>query len=248
MRKGLVIGGGGVAVVLAVVVIVLVIALASVDSIVKAAIERVGSDVTKTTVTVEDVSISLRSGEGTIRGLVIGHPQGFEERTMRIGEARLALDIASLTSDTIIIREISVTAPQVTVEVNSAGTNVSRLQETLAQGGGSTASSDDNPEDKKKLVIERITIADGRVDLKAAGIDRGVGADLPSITLRDIGKESGGAEPADIAKVILAAVTSAAGQAAVRSGVLQKLESGVGDKAKSLLEKGTGGVRGILNR
>lgn len=250
MRKGLVIGGGAIAVVVVVVVIVLVVALASVDSIVKAAIERVGSDVTQTAVTVDDVSISLRSGEGTIRGLVIGHPQGFEERTMRIGEARIVLDIGSLTEETIVIREISVTAPQVTVEVNSAGTNVSQLQQTLAQGSGgaSSPSNTDNPENKKKLVIERITIADGRVDLKAAGLDRGVGADLPSITLNDIGKDDGGAKPAEVAKVILAAVSAAAGQAAIQSGVLQKLEGEVGGKAKSLLEKGAGGVRGILKR
>ncbi|NQV79257.1 MAG: hypothetical protein HQ495_01825, partial [Alphaproteobacteria bacterium] len=237
-------------VLVAVVVVVLLVALASVDSIVKAAIERVGSDVTKTTVSVDDVSISLRSGEGVVRGLTIGHPEGFEERVMRIGEARIVLDIGSLTSDTIIIKEIIVTAPQVTVEVNRGGTNVSRLQDTLSQGSGDGAAStgDDNPENKKKLIIERITIADGRVDLKAAGLERGVGADLPSITLNDIGKDGGGAKPAEVAKVILAAVSAAASQAAIRSGVLQKLEGEVGDKAKSLLEKSTGGLRGILKR
>ncbi len=251
MRKGLIIGGGAVAVLVAVVVVVLLVALASVDSIVKAAIERVGSDVTKTTVSVDGVSISLRSGEGVVSGLTIGHPEGFEERVMRIGEARIVLDIGSLTSDTIIIKEITVTAPQVTVEVNRGGTNVSRLQDTLSQGSagdGAASTGDDHPENKKKLIIERIAIADGRVDLKAAELERGVGADLPSITLNDIGKDGGGAKPAEVAKVILAAVSAAASQAAIRSGVLQKLEGEVGDKAKSLLEKSTGGLRGILKR
>lgn len=248
MRKGLTYGGTAVAVVVIVVVVVLFVALASVDSIVKAAIERVGSDVTQTEVTVDEVEISLTSGEGTIRGLVIGHPEGFEERIMRIGEARVVLDIGSLTSDTIVIKEISVTAPEVTVEVSGAGTNVSRLQETLAQAGGGGSSSGGNPEDEKKLVIDRVTLADGRVDLKAAGLDRGVGANLPTITLTDIGKDSGGADPAEVAKVILAAVSAAAGQAAITSGVLQKLEGGVGEKAKGLLEKGAGGLKGVLKR
>jgi uncharacterized protein involved in outer membrane biogenesis len=234
MRKALTYGGTAVAAV----VIIVVVALASVDFIVKAAIERVGSDVTQTEVTVEEVEISLTSGEGTIRGLVIGHPEGFEERVMRIGEARIVLDIGSLTSDTIVIKEISVTVPEVTVEISGAGTNVSRLQENLAQaGGGGGSPSGGNPEDEKKLVIEHVVLADGRVDLKAAGIDRGVGANLPTITLTDIGKDSGGADPAEVAKVILAVVSAAAGQAAITSGVLQKLEGGVGDKAKGLLEK-----------
>ena len=107
MRKGLTYGGAAVAVVVIIVVVVLFVALASVDSIVKAAIERVGSDVTQTEVTVDEVEISLTSGEGIIRGLVIGHPEGCEERVMRIGEARIVLDIGSLTSDTIVIKEIS---------------------------------------------------------------------------------------------------------------------------------------------
>lgn len=250
MRKGLVYGGTAVAAVVIIVVVVLFVALASVDSIVKAAIERVGSDVTQTEVTVDDVEISLTSGEGTIRGLVIGHPQGFEERMIRIGEARIVLDIGTLTSDTIVIKEIAVTAPQVTVEVSGEGTNVSRLQETLTQsaGSGGGGASGGNPEDEKKLVIERVTVADGRVDLKAAGLERGVGADLPSITLTDIGKDSGGADPAEVAKVIVAAVSAAAGQAAITSGVLQQIEGGVGDKAKGLLEKGAGGLKGLIKK
>jgi len=210
MRKALTYGGTAVAAV----VIIVVVALASVDFIVKAAIERVGSDVTQTEVMVEEVEISLTSGEGTIRGLVIGHPEGFEEHVMRIGEARIVLDIGSLTSDTIVIKEISVTAPEVTVEIFGAGTNVSRLQENFAQtggGGGGGSPSGGNPEDEKKSVIERVVLADGRVDLKAAGIDRGVGANLPTITLTDIGTDSGGADPAEVAKVILAAVSAAAG-------------------------------------
>ncbi|MDA1060039.1 MAG: hypothetical protein O3C65_15290 [Proteobacteria bacterium] len=250
MRKGLIFGGGAVAVLFAVVVVVLLVALASVDSIVKAAIERVGSDVTKTTVSVDDVSISVRSGKGTISGLTIGHPEGFDERVMRIGQARIVLDIGSLTSDTIIIKEVIVTAPQVTVEVNRAGTNISRLQDTLSSASEGSAPSDggDNPEDKKRLIIERITITDGRVDLKAAGLERGVGADLPPITLTDIGKDGGGAEPAEVTKVILAAVSAAASQAAIGSGVLQKLGGDAGNAAKSLLEKSTGRLRGILKQ
>jgi hypothetical protein len=252
MRKGLIYGGGAVAVVVVVVVVILLVALASVDSIVKEAIERVGSDVTKTEVTVDDVDISIKSGQGTIKGLTIGNPQGFNERVMRIGEARIVLDIGTLTSDTIVIKEIAVTAPQVTVEVNQGGTNVSKLQETLSQGGAGGGSagggSGGNPEDQKKIVIDRITIADGRVELKAAQLDKGIGADLPSITLRDIGKDKGGASADEVAKVILAAVSSAAGQAAVKSGVLQQLGGDAGDKAKSLLEKGTGGLKNILNR
>ena len=252
MRKGLVFGGAGVAAIVVIVVIVLLVAVASVDTIVKEAIERVGSEVTQTEVTVDDVDISIASGQGTISGLVIGHPAGFEARVIRVGQTRVVLDLSSLTTDTIVIKEISVSSPEVTVEVNQGGTNVSKLQDTLSQGsaGGGTAGAagSGNPEDEKKIVIERITIDDGRVELKAAQLDKAIGANLPSITLRDIGKDKGGASADEVAKVILAAVSSAASQAAVRSGVLQELGGEAGYKAKSLLEKGAGGLKNILNR
>ena len=78
MKRGLMIGG--------VIVVVLLIAagvgtwylLSNLDSIVKAAVEKVGSDVTGTEVTLDNVEISLTSGKGSLLGFRMTNPSGFE--------------------------------------------------------------------------------------------------------------------------------------------------------------------------
>src|SRR3990172_337029 len=51
--------------------------LTNLNSIVKAAIEKYGSQATKTAVRVSSVNIKLRSGEGAVRGLRVANPSGF---------------------------------------------------------------------------------------------------------------------------------------------------------------------------
>ncbi|HME70599.1 MAG TPA: hypothetical protein VKM54_12120, partial [Myxococcota bacterium] len=52
----------------------------SLDTIVQAAIERYGSELTGTAVHVESVDLALAKGGGTIRGLRIANPAGFLRR------------------------------------------------------------------------------------------------------------------------------------------------------------------------
>lgn len=240
MRKGLLYGGGAATVLVAIVVVVLVVVLASLDGIVAAAIERVGSDVTETDVTVEGVDISTRSGTGAIRGLVVDHPEGFESRVMRIEEASLAIDLESVAGDTIRIRDVRVTGPEVTVEVNAQGTNLQALQRSLRRDVSADATPDDaDPEDGRKLVVDRLTISGGRVRVVATGLMRDpLSADLPQITLRDIGKDTGGASAEEVAAAIVAAIAEAASRTAVASGALGEFQEVVGGGAGKVLETG----------
>jgi uncharacterized protein YxeA len=67
-----------------------------IDSIVKSGIEVVGSEVLGTRVTVASVSISPLSGNGTIRGLTIGNPEGYtSENIMQLGEVSVALNLGT---------------------------------------------------------------------------------------------------------------------------------------------------------
>ena len=82
-------------------VVVVVLALVGVGayvfmnsgSLVKTAIEDMGPDYLLTDVSVDDVSLSLTDGRGTIRGLQLGNPPGFEgPYAMKLGEIKLAID------------------------------------------------------------------------------------------------------------------------------------------------------------
>jgi hypothetical protein len=77
----------------------------SIDSIVKNGIERYGTDVCGTKVSVGSVDISLKSGTGTIHDLRVANPDGFShDSAVVLGGATLVLDIGSLNRDPLVIR------------------------------------------------------------------------------------------------------------------------------------------------
>jgi hypothetical protein len=72
----------------------------SIDSIVKNGIERYGTDVCGTKVSVGSVDISLKNGRGTIHGLRVANPDGFShDSAASLGDATVAIDIGSLNRD-----------------------------------------------------------------------------------------------------------------------------------------------------
>ena len=63
------------------------------DKAIKAGVETIGPKVTKVDIKLDSVSLSLLSGGGTIKGLVVGNPTGFKTPSaINVGEASLALD------------------------------------------------------------------------------------------------------------------------------------------------------------
>ena len=103
------------------------------DSIVKNAIEKYGSEATQTAVRVDSVKISLKEGSSVIKGLSIASPSGFEAKhVFRLGEIGNKINIESLGSDVIVIDDITIHAPQVYFEMNQQRqTNLNELKKNL---------------------------------------------------------------------------------------------------------------------
>jgi len=60
------------------------------DALIKGAVETYGPRITQTTVKLRAVHVSPFSGEGSLKGLVIGSPAGFSEpEVLSLGRARL---------------------------------------------------------------------------------------------------------------------------------------------------------------
>ena len=203
---------GGIAAVLG--IVLLLVAWANLDSIVKKAVESVGSSATGTDVTLDDVNISLTSGQASMNGLTVGNPPGFAtDSAIRLGGIKVVLDTSTVTSDTIVIKEVVIDGPQVTYEVGAnAGTNIGAIQANVDKfaGGAAAKPAEAKPEEGggKKLIIEKLTIREGRVEVAATFLGNNkLAADLPPITLTDIGKKSGGATSGEVAAEILDAIT-----------------------------------------
>lgn len=226
-----------------------------VDSLVKSGIEVVGSEVLGTSVTVSSVAISPLSGSGTIRGLVIGNPEGFTaENIMQLEEVTVALNTSSLFSDVIEIAEVSVIEPEITYETKITTDNIRALLANLPSTEGGDSPSDASADAGKGLIIREFNLNGAQVNLVASIIEQSVV--LGDIQLRDIGSESESATVSETLERVLGAISQAIlnaempGLNDLRESVEGRLQEGA-ERAEQAVEQGVEEVgnrlRSILN-
>ncbi|MPY74790.1 MAG: hypothetical protein GEU87_11050 [Alphaproteobacteria bacterium] len=232
-------------------------------SLIKTAVEEAGSRTTQVKVTLKDVDAGkVTEGALALRGLVVGNPSGFKtDSAFQLGEISVKVDPSTVTSDTIVIKEVVIAAPHVTYEFAGGGSNIGTIQKNVEKlaGGGSSASSSSSSEGGKKVIIENLYVRDGKVDVSADFLQgKTTGASLPTIHLKDIGKSGGGATPAQVAEQVIAAIgksaTTAVGKldvGAIKDALGKELGARMGGVTDTL-KQGTGGVqeglKGILGK
>lgn len=183
--------------------------------IIKTVVERVGSDATQAKVTLNAVDLDVIQGSGAMKGLTVGNPKGFKTSSaFELGSIALRLDTASLKGDTVIVKSVAITGPVVTYEKSGGGSNVDAIKANVDAyakkfaGSGGAAKKEEGA--GKKVVIEKLTITGGKVKLNAGSVlgDKTLDANLPDLTLTDIGKDKGGASPAEVAKAVIDKLTA----------------------------------------
>src|SRR5579859_2847802 len=98
-------------------VIAVVVVFFSLNSIVKKGVETVGPAITKVPVTLGAADISPLSGSGKLTKLFVGNPEGYKTPSaMEFGSIKVGVKIASVLSDTIVVNEINIQAPEITLE------------------------------------------------------------------------------------------------------------------------------------
>lgn len=233
-----------IAAVLAVVVAAtLIILWTNIDWIVKAAIERYGSEATKTAVRVSSVTIHLTSGEGAISGLTVANPRGFfSPYAVRLGTISAKLDTHTVATSPVVLKELRIAAPQVVYEVNPSGaSNIAVLKKNI-QGAAAAAPKKAQTGKKAgdkgtKIVIRKLVIENGRIDVRVAALgDRPQTVTMRRIELTNIGKQ-GGATPSEVAEQVLTALVEEVGSTVVRSGIERSLEKGVEGAVRQFLGK-----------
>jgi hypothetical protein len=231
-------------------------------SLIKTAVEEAGSRVTQVKVTLKEADTSNLTGGGmALRGLVVGNPSGFKtDSAFQLGEVSVKVDPSTVTSDTIVVKEVIIAAPQVTYEFGSGDSNIGTIQKNVEKltggsGGGSSSSGDSSSGGGKKVVIENLYVRDGKVEVSADFLQgKKTGTSLPTIHLKDIGKSKGGASPAEVAEQVIAAISKSATSAvgtldvgAIKDALGKELGAKMGDVQKTL-EQSTGGATDALKK
>ena len=244
MKKVLI---GLVGLVLVLVVGVVVYLYVNLNTLIERGIEEFAPRYTQTSVSLGGANVSIFSGEGGLSDLVIGNPQGYKgAEAFRLGAVNVAVDTASLTTDTIVIKSVDIIAPAVTYEPGGkAGSNLQQLVRNLQQStqgsGAKQASTDESSGGETKVIIDRLTIRDGKVAVATPLAKESLSVDLPKIEMTGIGRGQGGVNSADVLKQVIEKVTASASEVAGVS--LDELKNKAGEIATDKAKEAVGGLK-----
>lgn len=206
------------------------------DSLLKAAIEKFGSEMTAATVRVGKVHISPTDGKGELSGLSLGNPKGFKTgHAFKAGRIEVALEPATVTDDVVLVRKILIDAPNISFEKGDGGSNFDAIQHNVERYLGTKQSRDEKAEAGKKMIIESLVIRNARVDYNGM-----IEFSLPDIELHNVGKKRGGATSAQVVKAVIAELNTQIAIALAKSaavGAVGGVAIGIGMGVKSLLGK-----------
>jgi hypothetical protein len=193
--------------------LVLIIGLSNLGPIIKTAVNKYGPTMTKTDLHVNDVSISLFSGEAKLKDFYLGNPKGFKSpEAMSADAIYVKVDEKSLTRDPIIIDRIEVVAPRITYEKVRNTDNFETILDNVKRNADTSRSSSSSKETSKestgkKLVIRDFIITDGKVNMEVnmpTGSSMSGSASLPTIHLKNIGEKNGGATAEEVFYLVFA--------------------------------------------
>ena len=183
------------------------------DSIIESNIESTTGTMLDTSVEVNNVSVSILDGTGTIDGITIHNPDGFSDKpALELQQISLALDPYSILSDTVVVKRVEIEDPQVYYEQKVSGSNLDALSGNL--GGGSSSSVN--------MVIDYLMVQDGSVTLSTEiGGNKSVQASFDRFELEGIGRQGSNTMDQTMRQVLEPILRKAA-QEAVKGGLLNK--------------------------
>jgi len=212
------------------------------DAGIKRGVETVGPMLTKVTVKLDSVNLSLLSGSGKIKGLVLGNPEGYKTPfAIQVGQASLALKPGSLLSDKIVIKSVDVQAPEITYETNLKQSNLGKIIATLQAGSGGQTEPAAQPTATKaarKLQVDDFTISGGQIHISVTVMGgKSFSVPLADIHLKDLGQGPDGITAGDLTKQVLQEIEKQA--LAAVSGIAGDVSKGATDLTKGAAKTAT---------
>lgn len=158
--------------------------------IAKWGIETAGSKTLGVPVAVNNVSLSVLGGKLSLKNLAIDNPPDYQNKKMlELGSGKVAVSPASLLSDVVKIKEISLADVNVVLEQSLKGNNIQAIMKNIPKGEKEAEAS---KEGGKKLQIDLVELTNIKVKVKLLPIPgkaETISLDIPSIKITDLGSE-----------------------------------------------------------
>ena len=180
----------------------------NVNSLVENAIEDLGSKALGTTVRVASVDISLTEGRGTIKGLEIANPKGYDgPYLMQLDEITVDLDLDELSAETIVLERVLIDGARIAAIVKGKDdSNLQTLMDNLGTGSSAAAETDAG---EITVIIDRLDFVNAQATVDAVFLSEQVAIDVPDVHLSGIGRKEGGATAGEAAAALLKPITEA---------------------------------------
>jgi len=236
------------------------------NSLLKTAIETAATSALKVKVSLGSINLSILGGKISLENLLIDNPPGYQNpRLLELKKASVSVDIKSLLSDTVRIKEIMFDGVNLTMEQKGiSGNNLQDIINALP-AGEKEAAGQQQPPSGKKLVINNLELSNVAVNVKllpVPGKSDTVTLKLAPIVMKDLGTDS----KMDIA-TLSGKVLAAIAEGVVKQGTdllpgemtasmkstLSKTGELVSEEGKKVIESGkdlgkgiTDGLKGLL--
>jgi len=259
MKKAKKIFLGAVIALVVLIVAGILIAGAFLGPIVKKGVEAIGPRITKVSVKVDEVHLSLLTGSASVKGLVIGNPEGYQmPQAISAGMVAVGVNPLSVMSDKIVLRSVHLESPEITFEGALTGNNLSQILDNVnsaarndAQTGGAVSTNTTvQAKSSKKYELDDLLITGAKVHVRLTDLGKEMTLSLPPIHLADLGKNKEGITAADLSRSVLDAIVTATVKAVANSGFEKNAEqlliksTGKNAEAVSNITRGLGNLLG----
>lgn len=194
----------------------------SLDAQVASAIRRSGPEITGVSISLSNATINPLDGKAALYGLVVGNPAGFKtKQALSLDEISMTLDIRSLTTDVIRIKEFILLKPEIVYEYAAGNSNLDVLRRNIIERAiGQNKQKAQRSESGKKLIIEHLYVKSARAHVSAELLNgEAVSLSIPDVHLQDIGRKSDGVTAGEVTKQILVSIVQQVSTAMTAAGM-----------------------------
>ena len=138
---------------------------------------------TDTAFNLERINLNPYTGKLLISGVKLANPEGYAEKNaFTLGSLSVDVDVSTLLSSTIHVRDITIDAPFASYVFDAAGSNnIDRIIATVNEKLGPKKEKKEEPSEMK-VVIDKVTVKNVRTVVNTGVFE------LESLTLADFGK------------------------------------------------------------
>ena len=149
---------------LLILVLLIVVALAAawfyMEPLVKGAVNKYGTQVVGTEVTLGGFKLNPFSGAVEIKDLKIANPEGYSaSHLLSLGGIKVKVDPKSLLSDTIVVENVEIDAPEITYEMpNFSTSNVMQIQQNVAKNTAAEEAKEEKAAEEAQVPAEESNV------------------------------------------------------------------------------------------